>query len=78
MGSPNRCAAQTEPERGRCAPRRTHPHLEFYPSMAAGLIYRQKRIVLNSRAALINKILYNRIDYHAAGSYDVCRLRTRM
>ena len=32
-----------------------------------------------SRAALINKILYNnRIDYHAAGSYDVCRLRTRM
>ena len=55
------------------------PHLEFDSSMSRWyLIYRQKRIVLNSRAALINKILYNRIDYHAAGSYDVCRLRTRM
>ena len=55
------------------------PHLEFDSSGGRWyLIYRQQRIVLNSRTALINKILYNRLDYHAAGSYDVCRFNTRM
>ena len=93
MGSPKsmRCTDRT---RTRTLARRGEPtpHLEFDRSRSRWyLLYRQKRIVLNSRAATvrpprldlveawINRILFNnRIDYHAAGSYDVCRFNTRM